>query len=166
MIFSKRAQSQVISTVLLILLVIASITIVMGLVIPFIKNQLSSTNCFDVINEVSIENNIQYTCYDVESKAMSIQVHIGDNDNLGGFAIELGGASSKSYEIRDKLVSEDIKMFKGNYNESLELPGKNEERTYLVKVSEKPDSVKIYPILEDDKICDSSDSLNKIASCK
>lgn len=157
---SKKGQSLIISSVLLILLVIAVSFIIMGVVVPFVKNQLAGTDCFSAVGEVSIKNNIQYTCYD--GNLMNVQIGVSDNNSLGGFAVELGGASSKTYEIKEGVNISGVSMYVGG--EILELPGKNEERTYSFTAS-RPDSVRVYPILSDGRTCDKSDELNKISSC-
>ena len=92
---------------------------------------------------------------------MLIQVHFGENESLGGFAVELGGSSSKSFEIRDGNFPAEVTMFSGPQ----ELPGKNEERTYTFSFATKPDAVKIYPIMKNGKLCDASDELNSVELC-
>jgi len=163
---SKRSQSQVITTILLILISISMIVIVMGIVIPFVKDRLSESECIKYIDRIEIENNKKYTCYSsLNNGEMSVQIHIGNNESLDGFFIEMGGASSKSYEIKNGIINNDIKMFNGNYNEILEIPGRNEERTYVFKSVSLPESISVYPLIDDGKLCSSSSELNKIVNC-
>jgi len=163
---SKRSQSQVIASILLILLAISMVVIVIGFVIPFVRDQLSESDCVKVINKVNIQNDVRYTCYSVlNGGEMNVQVHVGENESLVGFSIELGGAATNSFEIKNGVVDNNLKMFGGNYNSTLQIPGKNEERTYVIKFSNVPDSVSIYPILIGGRICPSSDELNRVISC-
>ena len=163
---SKYSQSQVIASILMILLAISMVVIVIGIVIPFVRDQLAESNCVKVINKIRIENDVRYTCYSVlNGGEMSVQIHVGDNESLEGFSLGLGGASGNSYEIKNGVVNNDVKMFSGNYGENLEIPGKNEERTYVINSSNVPDSVSVYPILTGGKLCSSTDELNRIISC-
>ncbi len=165
---NKKAQSQIVASVLLILIVIATVVIIMNFVIPFVRNQLSGADCLDVTGKVSIQNNPKYTC--IDDNEVSVQVHVGDiNESLGGFMIELGGASSMSFEIRNEETGVDgdgVRMYEKTDVEPLELPGKNEERTYvIVYEGGYVDFIKVYPILLNDKTCDSSDIVNNIGQC-
>jgi len=167
---SKSAQSQIVASVLLILIAIATVVIIMNFVIPFVRNQLSGADCLDVTGKVSIQNNPKYTCITIDNR-VSVQVHVGDVDeSISGFMIELGGASSKSFEIRAEEMGaiDGIFMYPGEDDEeALELPGKNEERTYVIAHElGYIDFVKVYPILLNDKTCDSSDIVNNIGQCK
>ena len=163
---SKCSQSQVIASILMILLAISMVVIVIGIVIPFVRDQLSESDCVKVIGKVNIENNVRYTCYSVsDGGEMRVQIHIGENESVGGFSVELGGAASIAYEIKNGVVNNDIKMFGGIFGDSLEIPGENEERTYVFNSSNVPDSISVYPILTGGRLCSSSDELNKIISC-
>lgn len=163
--FLKKSQSQVIATVLLIMIVIATTVILLGFAVPFVKKQLAGTVCFDAIDKISISNNLKYTCYDIKAKEMRVQIRIGDSEEINGFLIELGGASSESIQIKDQIILKNVRMYDRSYNASLELPKKNEERTYVIK-REVVESVKIYPILKDGSSCDTSDFLEKVDVCR
>ena len=172
---SNKAQGAIIGTVLLILIVISIAIIVMTFVIPFVKNQLADTGCFDVVGQVSFKDNPSYTCFDKKvtpsdgsNDEIRLQVHVGDvNESLEGFTIVLEEkGKSKSIEIKDGTKDEKVKMFGKKpdgtffaYSDPLELPGKNEERTYVFK-EDKPDFVSIYPILKGGKTCEVSDTLS------
>ena len=161
----SKGQSMVISSVLLILLVVVVTFIVIGFVVPFVKNQLSGTDCFDAVGKIEITNSASYSCF--TGSGMNIQIRINDDDIISGFSIELGGASTNSYEIKDGVVVSGVKMF-GDPSFGvlpLEVPGKNEERTYVIQSAIIPESVRVYPILEDGRSCSSPEELNKIIGC-
>jgi hypothetical protein len=48
---------------------------------------------------------------------------------------------------------------------ALELPGKNEERTYQINTTTLPDKIRVYPILTGGKLCESYEELNVIQPC-
>lgn len=159
----KRGQSQIITTVILILIGITAASLIMSFVIPFIQDKLQSGDCLDVIGHVEISSG--YTCYNssVTSNYTHVQIHIGEiEDLIDGFAIELGGPSSKTFKITNDTHTS-INMYGG---ESFELPGNNEERTYIIAESRtKPESINVYPILKGGNACPASDSVVDIENC-
>jgi len=161
---SKRSQSGVIGAVLLILIVIVTAMVVMSFVVPFVKKQLEGTGGLEVIGKIEITNNLQYTCYN--STNMSLQIHYGDIENLTqGFQVTINSeGSSKSFDIISGTTADNISMLDGT--EKLILPGKNEERTYVLEgIDTIPDSIEIYPILINGDRCEASDSLTSISTC-
>jgi len=162
---SKCSQSQVVASVLLILLVIVSIMVIVTFIVPFIKDQLSGTECIDLVGQITIKNNPDYTCYDSVGN-MSVQIHVGDVQNITkGFqiAIEFAG-STTSVDVIDGATDSNLYML--NASQAIEVPGKNEERTYIItNIGSLPDSVSVYPILESGGNCDASDVLNTIILC-
>ena len=130
MIKNKKSQSGVIGAVLLILIVIIAAMVVISFVVPFIRDKLSGGDCVKVIGEIEITNNLQYTCYNSTADNMSIQIHYGDIVNLTkGFQVSIGSSGgTKSFEVypetEDTITMRDLST-------TIELPGKNEERTRL-----------------------------------
>jgi hypothetical protein len=160
-----KAQSQVISTVLLILVVITLVVIVIGFVVPFVKNQLDKGKCLDVTGQVVISRNNKYTCFNLTTNQVFVQVHIGENrDNVDGFVIVLGGASSNNYQVTNATSLSGITMYDGST--TLNIPNKNEERTYIIDgVSAKPETISVYPILKGGRTCEPPDILNSVDYC-
>lgn len=164
----KCSQSQIVATVLLILLVIVAVTIISAFAIPFVRDQLSKSDCLSVSgnDNLGISESLQYTCYNSSGTPlpeMYIQVHVGDiYDKINGFSIEIGGAITESYEITKDYFSPEISSYGPG---GVEVPGKNEERTYRISVEEIPQTLKIYPILANGETCDYSDSLTSIPIC-
>jgi len=161
---NKKGQSQIVSTVLLILLVIATVVIVMGFVIPFVKDKLASGACLDVAGKIEISSG--YTCYDVGDSEMQVQIGIEDiRELIDGFTIELGGASSESFRIENNTQVTDVNMFNGN--PILELPPKdNTGRTYVISnIFDEPDFIEVYPILKGGKVCGGTSPVTSIEVC-
>jgi len=164
---SKRSQSQIVTAVLLILIVIILAFIVMNFVVPFVKNNLSGSDCLGVAGSVEIRNNVKYTCFKKSDQGdfTLVQIHIDDvNSSIEGFKVELGGASSKTFEIKRGEDVGEVKMYDGTKT-SLEIPGNNEERTYNITREGLPDYIKVYPILVGGRTCEVSDTLEKVPFC-
>ena len=161
---NKKAQSQVVGAVILILIVIASAMVIMGFILPFIKNQLSGTECLDVSGKILIKNNPTYTCYESTTTNMSVQILVKDVQNITkGFQISVeSGGSSKSVSVINGTTDNVYMLGSG----AIEVPGRNEERTYIISgINNLPDSVSVYPILNNGKTCDASDVLNSVVNC-
>lgn len=164
MIKTKKSQSEVISAVLMILLVIVAIGIIVAFVVPFVRNQLNGTGCFDVMDKIEITTNPQYSCYNTSASNMSVQVHVGDiRDKIKGFTIVLGGASSKSYSVVNGQTSPNVFLYNGS--NLLKIPDANTEETYTISGVPKPDSVQIHAILIDGKNCEASPGLDSVTGC-
>ncbi|MFH1918244.1 MAG: hypothetical protein ABIJ14_04055 [Nanoarchaeota archaeon] len=164
----RKAQAQVISTILLILLAVTVAGIIMAFVIPFVRNQLSSSDCFDVADKLEITNNQQYTCYNntdsnPTNRRMLVQVHLKDTDQIKGFTIELGGASTTTHNIKDGPAPTGVTMYDGS--SILNIPSQNQERTYKIESTTKPQLIRIYPIIEGDKTCGESSSITTVNDC-
>ncbi len=158
-----------VGTVLLILIVVGAGLLIFNFVVPFIKENLGGTKCFETVGQIRFSNS-KYTCFDDKNDGtnnndeINLQVHFGENKSLEGFIIELGGVSSRSINIKNGVSLSEVKMFGGSYEGALELPGKNEERTYVIQNS-RPDYAKIYALV-DGKSCDVSDTITKLDDCQ
>jgi len=162
---NKKAQPQVVATVLLILIVIIAIVIIMGFVMPFVRERISEADCLDVVGELKINNNLEYTCYDSSVNGMLVQIHRG-NIEISGFIIEIGGAASQSYTITNDYHDSEVIMY--DPAELVVIPGKNEALTYNIGEGDylsKPDSITVYPILEGGKTCGAAESTADVDAC-
>lgn len=156
----KNAQSAIVSSVLLILLVIVTAMLVFAFVVPFVKERLSSGDCLDVTGKIEVSSG--YTCYN--GSAMQIQVHVLEIRNLiEGISIELGGASTNNFKILNNTNITGVNMCDGS--KILEVPpADNTERTYVI-TADKPNVIRVYPILKGGKTCDASDIITSIEDC-
>jgi len=160
----KRGISGVITAVIMIALVMATVIIVWGVVVPLIKNQLTETeSCFGVSGKVTINN--MYTCYNSSSNNLQFSITIKDIDVDRVFVSVFAMGETKSYEVNN---TESIVAGLGPYpsgSGSVKLPGKNAGLTYIASgFSEKPDLIQIAPVVNG-KQCEPTDSLSEIDDC-
>ena len=159
---SMKGQSAIVSSVLLILIVIVAIGLIMGFVIPFVKDKLSSGDCLDVAAKVEISG--AYTCYNSTGSSgnMQVQVKIKDiSDLIEGYTVELGGSSSDSFKIINGTDGTEINAKMCDQTTDLIVPNKdNVERTYVFEGVDRPNVIRVYPTLKGGKSCDVSDSLS------
>jgi flagellin-like protein len=73
----KRGVSEIVATVLIIVIVVAAVGLLWAFVAPLIKDNLSSVDCS--MMEISIPSDLEYTCYE-PSKLTMVQVAKGSSD--------------------------------------------------------------------------------------
>lgn len=160
-----KSQSEVISAVILVLVVTAVAIIIFNFAVSFTKERISKSDCLKAIEQIEFSNNPSFTCFDniANPKEVRLQIRVNDNVNLEGFAVEIGGATSKSFIIKESNGDSEIRMYQSSYNAPIELPGKNEERTYVIK-TDIQGSARLYPIVNEET-CSSADIIEKMQSC-
>jgi flagellin-like protein len=73
----KRGVSEIVATVLIIVIVVAAVGLLWAFLSPLMKENLSSVDCSMI--DISIPSNLEYTCYE-PSKLMMVQVSKGSSD--------------------------------------------------------------------------------------
>ncbi len=160
-IISRKGQSQVISTILLILLSIAAISIIAGVIIPMVKEYASDT-CFETIGVISIDKASEYTCYNSGEDQTYVGIERTSQDvKIDGISVSLrGSGDSKVFKIESGKELVGVRMFSSSTPLVLELPQKGGIKTYVFEsVGFNVESVVVVPI-SSGKICDSKDEIN------
>lgn len=153
---NKSAQSEVITTVLLILISIAAVVLVASFIINMIKQNLQSTDCFQTSAQLSINLDETYTYYDTVANKVHVSISRGEKEfNLTGISISVGTlGNSEPFIVRPSGGNSEVTMLGG---ENITLPGLSGARTYVIDISGKGlgnvTLVKIAPLLSSDKIC-------------
>ncbi|MDD5149126.1 MAG: hypothetical protein PHC28_01415 [Flavobacterium sp.] len=156
---NNKAISEVISMLLIVMITLGIFAIVYSVVVPFIKNSLEdSKTCYDVLGKLEVVED-ELTCYNKNSQEIYVNIKLKDAD-IDGILVSLRNeVESKTFEIPN---SDEVKMY-WNYSAALEIPGKNEERTYVFDLDFIPDGVVVAPIVNE-KTCDESAEV-KILEC-
>ena len=169
MIFNKKGLSTVVATMLIILLTLTAGSILITIVVPYVKNSLDSTECFKFRDYYSFDESLGYSCYDEANNryVMSIKVRTDETDanKIKGLDLRfLSDAKADVVEIKEGAFTPNVEMLDGG---ELVVPvagGKYRAVTYNYTTNEAYDKVEVYPISTDGKICDKSDSI-KISKC-
>jgi flagellin-like protein len=162
----KKGQSQIVSTVLLILIVVIAITLISVFVMRIIQNSLN-TECHDISEKYEIKNNEKYTCWNGTGNYTLIQVHIGDiNDSIKSLEVKvLIDGESEAFEISKREVNNDSRVLPNNGQTNLELPTRNGEKVYrLVNITSKPERIELIPLTKSEKTCQ-ADINDNIPEC-
>lgn len=172
--FFKKGLSDVVVTLLTIVLVLSIMAIIWSVTSGLIQNQMNTAEkCGNIVNKINI--NSQDTCYDKviplnptdDTLQLSIEVK---NIDLDGILITINEqGKGKSFKITK--VPEETFITQYGTGGSGVVPLKNEMMTYIVDLQDlglsgttKPSSVKIAPIVGGEQ-CDTVDSLLEIDYC-
>jgi len=169
----NKAQSQIITAVLLILVVIGLAVIILNFSTSFVEESLGGTGCFTLIQKDGVRfGSDTYTCFDAKGQSeddgeVSLQIKLGDvNESISGFIVVLGGASTSSFEINGDASFLNVRMSDGPFGGPLFLPpSRNSARTYIFQNDPAPDVIRLYPILIDGEVCEQSDVIENIPAC-
>lgn len=150
---TKKAQAELITTVLLILISIAAVVLVSAFIINMVRTNLVSTDCFKTAGQIKINLDEGYTYYkNTVTKAAYISISRGEEDiNLTGLLISIGdGQSSTSYSLMKGSTTTEVTSYDGA---AAVLPGKSETRTYRINSTAAISKVKVVPIIYPERTC-------------
>lgn len=165
---SKKGLSAIVTTVILIGISIAAVSLVWGIVNNVVNKQVKNTeSCFGNFNKIKI--NEYYTCYEKEEDNYRIQfsLEIGDID-VDKIIVGISSlTNSQIYEIANsEQVIENLMPYNGEIGQAVVLPSKNSGKTYVTDYIFESivDSIKISPVIGGVQ-CDVSDTINQIQDC-
>jgi len=163
----KRGISELISTVLLIGVTISAAAMIYSFVVPLIQSNIEqSQKCVSGLLEITQD----YTCYNISSKELYIEIEKGNVDvNVTGIQILLtGGQSSGGVLIKEGPKTKEVRDFNASLN--LTIPKKGETNTYVINMTAlgfAPESATASPIVKlktSEKLCDVSSQI-PIGNC-
>ena len=172
MMREKRGLSAVVATVLLILLSVSAVVVIARFIIPFVNRGLEGTSCFEYRDYFKFDESFGFDCYKENSGVYTYILTIkprADNtgaENVRGFGLKFmmeGGGTTANF-IEGASPGSGIEMFNGG---NIRIPvsgGTSSVLSYNYTAGSKYTKVEIYPILKEDKICDTSDS-TKLSKC-
>ncbi len=168
----KKALSQVVATLLIVLLTVVSITIIGGFIIPFVKEGLSeSSSCLDYKDYFKFQEKFdfagatyRYNCdsgndlYGVSVKASASQESI--SEKINGFEILFyNGQGSNKIDFVAGEVNENLWMLDKAETTPLNIPNSGEIITYVYSSAESYNKMEIYPLLKTGGACEITDSI-------
>ncbi len=168
---NKRGVSEVVATVLIVLVTVTAGVIIINFVIPFVRDNLNKgSECIMYGNYFKFEEKIDgknYNCYKISPAGeyrSSVRNNGGSDVNpekVLGFQIVLSGSQSQSASIKVP-VSENspvVTMYDPTQTQ-VSIPGSGEVYTYKFNLNEGYRNSKIYPMLKSGKICEASDEIS------
>ncbi len=178
----RKALSEVVSTVMLIVIAVIGISVVAAFIIPFV-NKTQNADCFDARDHLTFVGELggQYTCWKSDGSYTTVIVKRGSETvGLNGFRLVLGiQGQSKSYDViwganNDHVAGIDNYLtYSTNIPTAYAQPEKEQARgseyTYYIKSSDFAGispiiRAQISPILKSGETCSMTDSI-EISPC-
>lgn len=159
---NKKGLSQVVGSVVLILITIALIAGIWGFINAFVSDKLEDAGaCKDVFDKVSF--NEIYTCYNVTSESTLVSIKVGELD-IDGLLLSIGfGTYNKVFFLENETKTFDnFTMYDGSVD--VYMPKKESTRTYLLNVDVKPERIEVAPKMGK-RQCDVVDVVENVPSC-
>jgi len=151
---NKKGLSQVVGTLLMILLTIAAIGSVWGVINSFVNTKLDDTAaCYN-----------QYTCYNITANKTYVSIEVKDIeiDSLI-VAVEYNGfASPFKLENIPKDVANVLNY--PSLTPSVKMPDINSGKTYVINITGIPLGVTIAPTVNG-KQCGASSTISNVPTC-
>lgn len=168
----KKGLSNVVSTVMIILLTLVAVGVLAGIVIPLIRGNTEATECITYRDYFTFEEEFEYNCFnsDVSDNilyALSVRaasVNSQTEQDVAGFKLvfgKLGGVTDVVDANEGDAPGSDPEMIRMIFTgENIEIPGSGEVRTYVYNGgSNFYRRVEILPVLKSGRPCDVSDSI-------
>ncbi|MDO8459737.1 MAG: hypothetical protein Q7S74_01375 [Nanoarchaeota archaeon] len=178
MIYKKKGLSEVVATILIVLLTVSAVVIIMGVIVPFVKKSLSeSTRCVDYKDYFDFYEKMNYNCKRSFGSSSLYAFSVGAQNKIeetatkviGFDLVFVGEGATKSVEAMNgsQAVRTDEGLRMLNYTVSnIETPGRGEVRTYVYNSSQNYKEVQVYPVLTNGICTDMSDSIKIDSICE
>lgn len=159
---NKRGLSEIVSTVLIILLTIAVAAFIFSIVVPLVNDNLQkSTECtdyaeyFNFVEEYEVSGEIyRLNCYSNGMYGLSIEAKKNIPDGVKGFLVSFSNEKglTKTARLVEGEKVNNFRMFEGV--DKIAIPKAGNSLTYVYNSSEKMVSAEIYPILNSGRVCE------------
>jgi flagellin-like protein len=159
----KKAQSDVVATLIIVLLTIVAGAVLLAYLMPVVKNWISGGDCFQFNDKLNVVNDPAFTCYNTTTHLLHLKVSVGDIDEktknrlFGMVLIVQGPLNSNTYTISPSNSDPHVSMSNGD---PVQVPPKNSERVYnITGLTFSPNSTVIYPIIDKSRKCTDAGSI-------
>lgn len=166
----KRGLSNVVATVVLVFITSVAVVIIAGVVIPFVKNNLSESDCFNYKDYFMFESSYGYNCWANSDNSKNFVVSVIANSNeprVTGIRFTfLNRGNARSFEIKENQeISPEFRMLNSS-KQYFEIPRGGEVRTYVFNSTENWSEARISAQIDGKKFCDFSDNINLEVVCE
>ena len=135
---NKKSQSELITTVLLILISITAVVIVSSFVINMVRQNLKGTECFQTTGQLSIDTSYSY--FNDQTLVLHLMIERGEKDfNLTGINIVYGNEfGTKKLAMKPGTGNPSNIMYiqtNGTPTNNIALPDSSETKVYTINVN-------------------------------
>lgn len=175
---NKKGISQVVATVLIIMITVAAVAMLAGFIVPFVKNSLQkSTECMPYQGYYLFDESFGYNCYNRTSNLYAVSIKSSFDKSLAGNIMGIKvvfsdkSGATRVVEIKNSSIisrSERGIWIAGSHEDLLRIPGPGGIITYVYNASAGDVFItaEVYPVLKSERICaDLKESIN-LKSCE
>ncbi len=160
---NKKGLSQIVSTLLIILLTIVLIGVTWGTINNFLDSNLNKdkASCLDMLEKVQL--NPEYTYYNETSGEVFVSIRVGNVEKISAILVGIiYEDSSKTFllEETDKSI-EGVHPYEGSEGDNVTMPKQESLRTFVVTEAKLPLEIQISPKIGNTQ-CSVTDSLKII----
>jgi hypothetical protein len=160
----RRGISNVVVTVLLVLLGITAVGVIAAFIIPFVKDSLDDgTACLTYRDYYQFEEEFKMNCRQGSLHGASVRAAGSEGlaEEVSGMRLtfsEEGSAKTVKIDAGADVKPGELTMLNPAAG-TFSIPGPGEVRTYVHTSSEAYTKVKVFPVLKTGKVCDVTDEI-------
>ncbi len=162
---SKKGQSEIITTVLLILISIAAVVLVSSFILNMVRDNLKGTECFQTTGQLELKMEDGFTFFNNTDKLLYLSIGRGIKDfNLSGIIVVYSNdRNSENKKIKAGTIDGLIYYYNNvglwDNSTAISVPGPGQMKAYKLNVSTIGLITKatIYPILQGGQECENGD---------
>lgn len=171
---NKKGISPVVATVALVLITVTAAVFLAGFVVPFVqKNLHEGTECMGYEDYFKFYEDFEYNCIAAVNDGtknytltvISIEARTVPQeklDNLKALKIQFLGpeGSAPPIEITNESLADPNGIRMLRYGDTkLSVPEKGGVKTYVYNSTSRYETVEVYPVLKDDRLCQRTDKI-------
>jgi flagellin-like protein len=162
---SKKGQSEIITTVLLILISIAAVVLVSSFILNMVRDNLKGTECFQTTGQLELKMEDGFTFFNNTDKMLYLSIGRGIKDfNLSGIIVVYSNdRNSETKKIKAGTIDGNIYYYNntGSWDNltSISVPSQGQMRAYRLNSASLGvvNKATIYPILQGGQECENGD---------
>jgi flagellin-like protein len=164
----NKGLSDVVATVLLLLVTVAAIAALSGILIPFVRERLyGSTDCAHYEDQFTFAEEVQglnYNCYDnsnYHGTSIKTKPAINESDStITGFLVSFQSSSgSKEFQITKTAASDGINSWVLGQKGTPYYPAAGETVSYGFALDKPYTTIEVRAVLSNGKTCKASDKI-------
>ena len=148
----KKGVSQIVATILLVLISVGAVAILAGVIIPWVRNSLGEECGLDIVGkEIAKIDKEAYACYNHTGVYLSIEIREID---VSGFIVNIYSKGTSERFAIEEGTSDAVFMKDGSTD--ILIPDRGTEKTYLLKTSftEEPGRAELAIVTEKGNKCE------------
>ena len=175
LIKNKRGLSEIVSTVLIILITIGAAVVIYSIVVPLVRDNLQrGSECLDYndyftfVQEQTIgDKGYNFDCQGGDSYGFVVKAKANvEEGKVSGFLVSFSkkGGLTNTVQVKDGQPIGKLRMLDPSI-EKISIPKSGDSFTYVYESNESIDYAEIYPILGSGRVCETVNDKIDFVKC-